>query len=487
MRARVACVDIPALPLQLLARAHPSWRDAPFAVVEADEPQAKIEWVDPRAAALRIRVGMRYASALSISRDLRAAPVSVADIAALRAQILESLQARTPRVEPDAERPGVFWLDPSGLGPLFGSLEKWSAHVHGALTTLELRGAVVVGFARLPAWAVARGRDDALVLRSAAEEAELAGRARLVHLDLPPELRSALAALDVHHLSGFLALPRGEVGLRFGPEASRLHALFDDALRPPMQPAGFEEPIAIEAELDPPDDDANRLLFCVKGALHALMAELGARSLALRALTLRFELERHPDHVEHLEPARATRDAGSVIELVRLRIADVRLGARVERVVLVAEPARLDGRQLELFRGRRRDPDAAARSIARLRAAFGDPSVTRAVVRDAWLPEHRFAYEPTTSVDAPDPSPGDGGALVRRVLPRPEAVPHGRDGRPRTQPPLVELTGPYRVQGGWWMQETLRDYWFGERADGALLWLYQDGSTGGWFLHGHVD
>ncbi len=484
---RIACVDVPALPLQLLARAHPSWRDAPLAVVEADAPQARILWVDRRAAEHRIRPGMRYASALQLSRALRAAPVADAEVAALRAEILAALQARTPRVEPDAERPGVFWLDPAGLEPLFGSLEKWSLHVHASLSTLGLVGAVVTGFARLPSWAIARGRDDALVLASPAEEAERAGRARLVHLDLPPELREALAALDVHHLRAFLALPRGEVGLRFGPEASRLHALYADALRLPLQPAGFEEPIAIEAELDPPDADANRLLFCVKGALHALVAELGARALAMRALTLRLSLERHPPHVERVELAQPTRDARAVVELVRLRLADVTVASPVERVALIAEPARLDGRQLELFRGRRRDPDAAARAIARVRAAFGDGAATRAVLRDAWRPEHRFAYEPAAEVEAPDPAPSEAGALIRRVLPAPERLVEGRDGRPRTEPPLVGLTGPYRIQGGWWEQETLRDYFFGERADGALLWLFRDPDAGAWFLHGHVD
>jgi len=487
VKHRVACVDVPALPLQLLARAHPAWTELPLAVVEDDDPQAKLLWVDSKAAALRIRPGLRYATALQISRELRAAPVAPDVLAAARAELLEALQARTPRVEPDAERPGVFWLDPTGLVPLFGPVERWARHVHDGLTALALRGSVVVGFARLPCWAIARGRRDVVVLRSAAEEAARAGRAPLIRLDLPPALRDALAALDVRDLGGFLALDRGEIGLRFGPEASRLHALFADAMRPPMQAAAFEEPIAIEAELDPPDDDAHRLLFCIKGALHALMAELGQRALALAALSLRFELELHDAHEERLEPARPTRDALGVIELVRLRLADLRLPSRVERVALTAEPARLDGRQLELFGGRRRDPDAAGRSLARLRAAFGERAVTRPVLRDGWLPENRFAYEPATSVDAPRPGDEGDGALVRRVLSRPERLPHDRDGRPRTEPPLVRLTGPYRLQGGWWVKEVLRDYYFGEREDGALLWLFHDRARRGWFLHGSVD
>src|SRR5690606_19859758 len=152
---------------------------------------------------------------------------------------------------------------------------------------------------------------------------------------------------------------------------------------------------------DPPDDDSARLLFCVKGALHALHAALAQRSLALAALTLTLRLERGLVHVEVLRPARASRDAATVPELVRLRLAHLgrdgalELPERVERIHLEAEPAPLEGTQLALIAGaRRRDPDAAARGMARLRAAFGDDAVTCARLEDEWLPERQFRWEP---------------------------------------------------------------------------------------------
>lgn len=490
---RVACVDVPALPLQLVARAHPEWADAPLAVVEEDHPQARILMVDARAAEQRVRAGMRYATGLQVSRHLRAAPVPRETLEAAERALLVALQARTPRVEPDSAMPGVYWLDPSGLRGLFGPLHEWALHVHGALTTQGLVGAVVVGFARLPSWAIARGTRGAHVLASPAEEAERAGRAPLSRLDVDPELRDALHALGVTRLGGFLRLPRGEVGLRFGPAARALHARLADAMRDPMQPAPFEEPLAIEAQLEPPTDDAHRLLFCVKGALHALMGELRGRALALSALTLRFDLEPRGEspraHEERVEPATATRDELAVLELVRLRVASVALPAPVEQVTLTAEPAPLDGAQLTLFGGRRRDPTEAQRGIARLRAAFGDEAVRRARLANGWLPENRFRWEPTREVDAPRPrgDAADDAGLVRRLLSPPRALDTGSDGRPRTRPPLTELTGPYRLQGGWWAREAARDYFFGEREDGALLWLFRDRAARRWFVHAIVD
>ena len=43
---RWACVDVPALPLQLLLRTAPDWVRMPVAVVERDEPQGGILWVN---------------------------------------------------------------------------------------------------------------------------------------------------------------------------------------------------------------------------------------------------------------------------------------------------------------------------------------------------------------------------------------------------------------------------------------------------------
>jgi protein ImuB len=487
---RVACVDVPAFPLQLLRRAHPHWsRGAPIAVVEEDHPQARILWIDGAAAREGVRIGMRYNVALTLSRGLRAAPIPEPMLRGAREEIFSALHDLTPKVEPDRDKPGVFWLDPSGLGSLFGPLERWAEDVYAAVHRgLGLACAVIVGFARFPSWAVARTKRGPFVLESHEEEAQLAGRAPLALLEIEPELRDALAALGITTLEGFLALPRGEVGVRFGPDARTLHALFADAMRPPMQALEEPEPLFVEAELETPDDDLGRLLFCIKGALHALTAELSRRALALSALTIRLEIERIKEPaIERIEPARATRDALALLELVRLRLSAASLRGRVERIVLEAEPSRQDGAQLSLFAGRRTDPDAAARGIARLRASFGDDAVTRAVLRDAWLPEASFVWEPVSSIDPPrSPPQAQDGVLVRRLLAPPEPLAQGGDGRPRTHPPITQMSGPYRLQGGFWDHEHARDYFYAEREDGALLWVFRDRKIDAWFLHGLV-
>lgn len=540
---RIACVDLPALPLQVLRRDYPAWQGLPVAVVARDEPQAPVTWVSPEAQELGVRVGMRYAGALAISRELRAAPVAPRRLDELRAELVGALHRYTPRVEPDRTRLGVFWLDPSGMCSLFGTLERWARAVSSELVARRWASAVVVGHARLPTWAIARstslGRAASAarvrVVASLDEERSLAAQAPLGCLDLPVELADALFVMGVRTLGELLAIPRGEVAVRFGRDAARLHAELEGHWSTPFDAAPQDAPIEIEAEVDPPDDDETRLLFCARGALHVLLSTLAERSQALAALHVELVTERGvglaPGLVHHevLRPARASRDVATLTELLRLRLAalaaDGRLGGaeasradwgrraplgRIQRIRLRVEPTTPDAAQLTLLgEGRGRDPDALARGIARLRAAFGEAAVTVPRLEDSWVPERSFRWEPVERVLAPTrraheradgpPPPSDeppegrfwSTSLVRRILSPPAPLETAPSGGPRTNPPIVRLSGPVRLQSGWWARGSdgavLRDYFYAEREDGALLWLYRDLHADRWFLQGIVD
>lgn len=498
---RIACIDVPSLPLQILRRDHPEWGGFPLAVVAEDRPTASILSVSRSALALGIRPGMRYAAALGITRELRAGVVSASRVAEVRAELVGALHRLSPRVEPDAERVSVVWIDPRGMLALFSSHERWAREAHGVLEALNLFGTVVVGFRRLPTLAVARaerGKKRVEVLRSTDEEARRAAEAPLVRLDLPPAMTEALHLFGLRTLGELLALPPGEVSVRLGPDALALHRAFAGALEAPLSPAAVEEPIEIEAEIDPPDDDRARLLFCVKGALVALTSALAERRLGLGVLEVVLHLERAAHLVPRepvrfsLEPATAGRDTTSIVELVRLKLEAIELPARAEKLVLRAVARRIDETQLALTEhARKRDPKALARGLSRLRAAFGDTAVTRGRLASSWAPEASFRWEPIEDLAPPRVQPPGHGPppLVRRVLPH--ALPLESDGRglPRIAKEnarIVQLIGPYRVQSGWWNDRIERDYFYAEQSDGSLLWLYRE-SSGRWFLQGLVD
>lgn len=497
VHTRVACVDIPELPLQLLLRREPTWRTRPVVVVKDDRPQGIILWANAHARTQRILPGMTFAAARSLAASLHAAVVPREDIEAAVSELHLRLSNVSPRVEPSLAEPGVFFVDPAGMVPLFGSLEHWAETIAIDLRGSGFVGSVVVGFHRYRSYALtrtaaARNQRAAWVLPDPVTEARLSAQVPLSQLGIDPDLRDQLRVLGVRTLGAFLRLPPAELALRFGDTATRLHAIASDRWTP-LQPRELADPITAQLQLEPPDDDHTRLLFGLKGTLHRSMDRLAERGEAMTVLHLRLILDHAGAHDEFIEPAEPTLDVAMLVDLVRLRLESLVLPAAVEEVIVRLEGIRASPEQLALFRTqRKRDLDAAARAMDRLRAMFGPESVTRAKLRPAHLPEASFTWEPIQRIDFPSPpAPPAVPPLCRRVLERPVPLPP----RPRHEPEawlgrrgaVARLDGPYRVSGGWWVRTVERDYYYAETQHGEVLWIFYDRPRRRWFLHGYVD
>ncbi len=512
---RVACVCVPEVRLQVLLRDRPTWRSLPVAVVEEDRPDAFLQSLNGRARREGLDTSMRQGVARSLVPTLRAAVVPDARVHEATRDLAEALRALSPRVEPDAAAAGVFTVDPSGMGRLHRDARAWALAARRAVGAHGFVCSVAVGFDRRAAHAIARCARRVVVARTVDEERALAAEVPLTALGLHGREVLTLAALGLRTLGDLWSLPPDTVRHRFGPAVAELRSWVSDDARVPVQPEVPREPLRTVVELETPDDDLPRLLFGLRGALHLLAARLAGRGEAIAALTLTLALEDHT-RVEHrVESATPTRDVAMLVELARLRLSEAALPARVAEMEVVATPAALRGEQLQLFaHDRARDRNAASRAMARVRAAFGERSVTRARLREAHLPEGRFAWEPVaappTRVTAADATEGDG-ALVRRLIapPReiaPEALralspmppvdvlPWLRAGAANDPPVRGEvavdawtLTTPSRVSGGWWAREVKRDYYYAEGDAGELLWVFYDGVRRRWFVQAVVD
>lgn len=491
---RTACLDVPALPLQLSLRTRPDWRTEPVVVVADDRPQAPVLWANARARRQRILPGMTFAAARNLAATLRADVVSPDRIDEAVDELTTALCNFSPRVEPAPGQPGVFFIDPAGLVPLYGSYEHWSSCILADMARRDLTATLVVGFHRYRTYALARTRTGAHILPDERHEARLAARVVLTHLDISPGLRDGLLVLGVRTLGDLLALPAAELRARFGVEAAQLHARASDRWAP-LQPRPLTSPVRTELQFEPPDDNHARLLFSLKRALHSLMARLVERGQAMSALNITLQLDHAPDHEAFLEPAAPTVEVPLVIDLMRLRLSSMRLPAAVEGMIVQLEGVRATQKQLALFAAQqKRDLDAASRALARVKARFGETSVTRAQMRAAHLPEASFRWEPTDTATFPSAQPlpaQKAPPLCRRVYARPIPLPP----RPRHEPEawlgrrgaVRTMQGPYRVSGGWWVRTVERDYYYAETQHGEILWLYYDRPRRRWFLHGEVD
>lgn len=500
MLRRVACIDVPDLPLQLLLRAHPRYRDAPCAVVGETRPEAPLLLINRHARAMRLTTGMRFGAAKSLVPELCAGAVPDVAVEEAAVQLVRDLQTFSPHVERDPLSAGVFYLDPSGLGHLYGGEHSWAQRLARFLGERGFHAAVVVAFGRSLSYALARQTRGVRVLDTPEQTLAAAHEVVLARLHLSPKLRDALARLGLTTLGDLATLGIDQLGLRFGAEAARWCAVARGEEVLPLCAESHHDVPRTEVEVDPPDSDVARLCFAIKRGLDVLVEDVRRRGVSVRALWLTLQLERGGACSERLEPAEATRNAPLLLELLRLRLSALTLPDAVCGIVLEAELGDEGRGQLAMF-APKRDVHAGARAIARLKASYGADVVCRAVMEDAHLPEAKVRWVALDHVVLPAPATADASSdlvealaprpLVRRLLSKPTQLTGIVEdaGRPCL---VVEgeqhtLMGPYRISGGWWVREIERDYYYARSEAGALLWVFFDRPRNGWFLHAWVD
>lgn len=502
---RIACVDVPALALQLTLRAHPDWASDPVVIVEDDRPRAPIVWANRAARAVSIHRGMCFSEAKALSSVLHAEVVAEHVIEEAIDALFEVLLELTPHIEPALDQAGLFWVDPSGLSSLFGDLRRWASTVENALRKQRLVSSIVIGFSRGHALALARSRQGALVTSDPEQERSLAARVSLGKLEIPVALRDQLALLGIHTVGQLLALPGSQLKLRYGAAAGRLHDFLSGRCYSPLLPREPEIPLVLELPVDPPDDDHNRLLFGLKGVVQRAIEKLAHEHQAVTALVLELSVERHGPRSERVEAAAPTFDVLQLLDLVRLRLAALTLPGKVEHVRVTVEHVRVCSRQVALHVSaadgtKPRDLEAAARALARVRATFGEDAIACAKLRDAHLPEARYQLEAVREVRLPQRVTIDPARVYRacrRVFaPSLEHLPPvvlKRTPQDDTHAWLnahgvaKNIVGPDRIAGGWWAQPVERDYYVVETSTGELLWVYHDKQRRRWLLHGLLD
>jgi protein ImuB len=199
---------------------------------------------------------------------------------------------------------------------------------------------------------------------------------------------------------------------------------------------------------------------------------------------------------DSIQPAAPTLDITQILGLVRLRLDSIELSSGVVELKLTGVGVKVEQSQNSLLSEKpRRDPEAASRAFARLRAEFGEGVVARAELTEGHLPRSRFRWVPLEKAAIPKPEAlMTQPILVRRLFAKPVALPP----RPRREPegwllrghihqPIEEYVGPYIVSGGWWGGRTHREYYFIKMKQGEIYWAYFDRHRRRWFLEGNID
>ena len=487
---RLACINVAALPLQILLRDHPTWAHLPAVVVEEDRPSGLVLYLNAQAHRFGVRSGQRYATALALARNLQAGAVPASQVEDTVHALTERLRKYSPHVEPAAGEPGVFWTDVQGLDRLYPSLHAWADAVCAEFHSAGMKASVVVGFTRFGVYALAlahqKVRGGTLVCEDAAEEEALVAKVPLDRLHLDPEARDRLLMLGVTTVGDFLHLPSKGIRTRFGAAIEEMHRLAMGDRWAPLCPEPAEEPHARLIEFDEPESNTERLIFVIKRLLDGLATELVHQAKAAAEVSLEMKLQDRTARTESVRPATPTLDVPQLLQLIYLRLGALQLSAGIVTLRVAVDACAANSDQRRLFLEHSRDVAAANQALARVRAECGERAVVRARICDAHSPAARFAWEPLAhaALEPAHAAPRVKAmrSLVRRIYARPLDLPKNI-----LENFVEEKIGPYVLSGGWWAGGVYRDYYFVHTRDGHIWWMYYDHRRERYFLQGEVE
>jgi protein ImuB len=236
-----------------------------------------------------------------------------------------------------------------------------------------------------------------------------------------------------------------------------------------------------QIELPSPVEETEALLFAAKRLVTELAGFLQGRGTGVTRL--RCDLV-HEDvqPTSIVQGLAATRRIEHIMNVLRERLARVSLPGRVEAIRLVAEEITpLAAEEGDFFAAANKGGEAGTQLIERLRARLGDDAVHALALHADHRPELATQSVATTASVRSAATYERSSFALRPVWLVPEPRPLGADPA-ATQ--LQLLSGPERLETGWWDGGDIgRDYFVGRGTRGEELWLYRDRS-GQWFVHG---
>jgi protein ImuB len=471
------------------------------------------------ARALGVKPGLKRATALALAPQLALGQADPArDDQALTA-VAHAALAFTPTVmiePPDAAAlaskapaPHTVLLEVQASLRYFGGLPTLLQRLHAALAPLGHRLHTVSAGTALGAALLARVHPALHCSDLAATRRALA--AAPVWLLGPGRAHwETLQGMGLRTLADLNTVPRDGLARRFGEallsELDRATGHRPDPREPLALPAVFDSRLELFARAD----TTEQLMHGAHLLLVRLIAWLSAQHAFARRFTLVMQHERRSCHdaptagataleVALAEPAR---EHAHLLVLLRERLAQLQLPAPVLEMRLHAEDiARRPPPNTELFPTPKSEQEGITRLIERLQARLGSGQVLRLASRQDHRPECTSAWVAADAqrVHSRRTGPGRAGGslattpVVRPVwlLQQPEPLGERQGGLLLDGEPLQLLSGPERIESGWWDAAFAeRDYFIAQLPGGALVWVYRArlplvGSTqSGWFLQG---
>ena len=472
-------LELPAWPLQLLERASES--APPLVVSEGPSQRPVVACANEAAQAAGVREGMTVAAAQALAGALHCVPRNLAT----EQEALERLAGWASQFTPTVSiEPTGLLLEISASLRLFGGLGRLLSSLKAGIRGLGLVATIGIAPTPLAARVFARAETQGIAVRGCTTLADLPARLAdlpLFLLEWPARTQERLADLGILRAKDALALPRSGFAQRFGPES--LAILDRLAGRVPDPRVPFEPPARYRARLELPAEaeGVEAILFPLRRLLAEMEGSLRGRGAGVQSLDLVLD---HPGRRStRLVLAFATpeREADFILGIARERLGRTALPAPTVAIRLAADRLQpCAPRESSWLAGREECTVSRARLIEKLSARLGTSRVFGIALANDHRPERGWR----AGTAAPRPS-WDGGSRPAWLLHRPQRLVAG-EGGPSLQGRLDFVSGPERIETGWWDGEPVsRDYFVAANPAGETFWVYRERrDPAAWYLHG---
>ena len=457
-----AALHLPDLPVIAALRACPEGRGRPCAVLPLDsgavleKVKLPLLAVNEAARGTGIEAGWPLNRALVRCPDLRVlAPHPAGEEALLREMV-----AQAERLTPD--------LEIAARDTLVLDLSRGTARQVAGLAGLELEeGGLRHVRAATPDLAC-------LAVRWAGCHGRLVGPEDLRGLPLgligDPGLRELLESWGLRTLGDFMGLPRQALTERLGPRAGEWHDLLHGKRRRLLRLHRPPESLAQEIDFEDAVAGLEPLVFTCKRLLHALVARLAARHVAVRALRVRLKLESGAVLERTLRLPEARVAEADLLRPLQGWLEELVLESAVAGLVLDAEAVPPTAAQRDWFVRQLPRPEQWHDTLARLEALLGPGRIGIPVPSESHRPDD-FTLRPGADAGVAAVAAGalPASSLPLRRFRPPCGIAVAFEAGPR---PLALLSGPVRGEIAGWRGPFRHsgDWWDPERAWQRLEW-----------------
>ncbi len=476
------CIYLPRLALDAMLQGIPN--AAPLAVT--DSRGAKRWIVDANEAAKKYGIAPQQSidSAYALLSDVRLYPRQVSLERQLQQQLADQVCAYSSMVA--CYQSNAVMVEVGASRKLFGGLHALLAHFSDATSKLYLTRRLCIAPSVKAAYALARTGQDLALSRLQPLPAAIANLP-LSALELNNATVEMLQTSGISNLGEVLELPRAGLAQRIGQAQmqylDRLLGKADDPLTSHPAPEHFSAALDLPQEIG----SAHGMSFAIQRMLKNMEVFLRARDEAISRLDFSLSHFNQSPTKFSVGLQQPDRNAQRILNIVRERLERVALPAPVRSITLTTnKPIAFEYQMQDLFAQRPDSSHQWHRLYEMWLSRLGEQALTQLQVCADHRPE--YAYKVASighfkAEKAPDQAITATASQSRPVwlLSPPQ---------PWQQAPPILLTGPERIESGWWDgKDVCRDYYIAKASDGRRYWLFRDRRhpQHGWFIHGWFE